>query len=295
MPGRKSQIHSLRFFWPSLFAGFLVCALSVQVTAQEPTGAAPRADPIKTKVNQSAFSQTQKEITREEAQAILTELRAIRELLQKLATQDRVLLIPADHPNETANRDTVYLRVTNHWHSLGREEAPITLLEFSDYQCPFCRAFDAEIFPEIRKEFIDSGKMRFVSLDLPLPQHPQAWITAEAVRCAGDQGKYWELRGALLTDQSSASEDLIKSAASLLSLDVNRLQICMSSHVHKNEIEEDVADADALQINGTPTFVLGRTLQGTLEGTILRGVMPYPALRERIDETLRRSGRVDRP
>jgi protein-disulfide isomerase len=180
--------------------------------------------------------------------------------------------------------------MANHWHSLGHEDAPTTLLEFSDYQCPFCRAFQTEIFPEIKKEYIDSGKLRFVSLDLPLLQHSEAQIAAEAARCAGDQGKYWELRDMLLTDQGTHHVDtVITGAASLLFLDISQLHSCINSQRHKGEIEEDAADADSLQINGTPTFILGKTAEGRLEGTVLRGVLPYPTFRERIDEILRSS------
>src|SRR2546427_11330434 len=272
-----------RFMFNILAVSVLIAGSQTVADAQQSSKSKPGQIPRHATENQDGSLHTRETITREQADAILAELRAIRELLQKQGSQDRLLLVPTDAPPANKDRIAVQVRVANHWHSLGREDAPITLLEFSDYQCPFCRTFHAEIFPEIKKQYIDSGKMRFISLDLPLPQHQQAQIAAEAARCAGDQGKYWELRSALLADQSSHSEDIIASAGSLLSLDVNRLRSCISSQQHKNEIQEDAADADSLQINGTPTFILGKTIGGSLEGTLLTGVMPYPVLQTKID------------
>jgi protein-disulfide isomerase len=223
---------------------------------------------------------------REQADAILAELRAIRELLQKQANQDRVLLVPSDPPNSDANRDIVQLGTAGHWHYLGQENAPVTLVEFSDYECPYCRVFHTEAFPKIKEEYIDTGKMRFISLDLPLPQHPEARRAAQAARCAGDQGKYWEMRDGLLAAQSSPSQDAIFSQARLLFLDAEKFRNCLNSNSHNSELEGDLADATFLQINGTPTFVLGRIKEGTLTGALLRGVMPYSALKTKIDQIL---------
>jgi protein-disulfide isomerase len=160
------------------------------------------------------------------------------------------------------------------------------MVEFTDYQCPFCRIFNREIFPKMRKEYIDTGKVRFVSLDLPLEQHSDAMKAAEAVRCAGDQGKYWELRAAILGDPRSPSENIIVEAARTLSLDPGLFNSCFGSGSHRTEIEGDQADAAFLQINGTPTFVLGKISQGNLNGTLVRGVLQYAALQQKLDELL---------
>jgi protein-disulfide isomerase len=127
-------------------------------------------------------------VTREQADAILAELRQIRQLLDK-QQQDAVQQIPSK----------VQISVASSWHAIGRDDAPVTILEFTDLQCPFCRQFHEETFPMIKKNYIDTGKVRFVSRDMPLKAvHPYAQKAAEAVRCAGDQGKYWELRNAIL-------------------------------------------------------------------------------------------------
>src|SRR5260370_35013491 len=80
------------------------------------------------------------------------------------------------------------------WYSLGRDDAPVTVVEFADYQCPFCRKFHSDTFVELKKNYIDTGKVRFVSRDLPLDFHPNAPGAALAAHCAGAQHKFWEMR-----------------------------------------------------------------------------------------------------
>ena len=85
---------------------------------------------------------------------------------------------------------------------LGQHDAPITLIEFSDYQCPFCQRFFQTTFPVLKTEYIDAGKLRYVFRDFPLDSiHPQARKAAEAGHCAGDQGKYWEMHDLLFQNQ----------------------------------------------------------------------------------------------
>ena len=237
----------------------------------------------------ATHAQAEHGITEEQAERILAELRAIRELLQKQMTQDRLLLVPADQPQRSDTDQNVEIGIANHWHSLGRQDAPLTLLEFTDYQCPFCRAFNSELFPRLNKDYVQTGKLRYVSLDLPLPQHPEARNAGEAARCAGDQNKYWEFRDAILNDKRSLSESTMTDLAHSLALNADALRTCITSHLHAREFEEDQADAAALQINATPTFVLGRTSEGQLHGTILRGVLPYPAFQAKLDEMLKTS------
>jgi protein-disulfide isomerase len=265
-----------------LVGTILALLLTNFASAQEP----PRASRVSLGAKNSR-ALAQDGITKQQADSILAELRAIRELLQKQMTQDRLLLVPAEQQPSTDQ--SVEVGVANHWHSLGREEAPLTLLEFTDYQCPFCRAFQSEVFPKIREQYVDTGKVRYISLDLPLGQHLEAGTAAEAARCAGDQHRYWEFRAAVLDDKRSPSEDILIDLARSLSLDTKIFRQCLTSHAHHLEVEEDRSDAASLQINATPTFVIGRTSQGRLQGTILRGVLPYPAFQAKLEEMLKTS------
>ena len=161
--------------------------------------------------------------------------------------------------------------------SLGDRGAPLTLVEFSDYECPFCAAFNRDAFPEIKKNYIDTGKLRFVHRDLPLPMHKNAREAAQAALCAEEQGAYWALRDALLANsecmrcEGSGVLALAKSAR----LDVPKLAACLSEKKHAADIDADIASARALKIDGTPTFILGRTTPEGVEGLVITGAQPY--------------------
>jgi protein-disulfide isomerase len=161
------------------------------------------------------------------------------------------------------------------WHSIGRDDAPATLVEFADYQCPFCRRFQAETFAQLKKNFIDPGKLRFISRDLPLDFHANALGAAEAARCAGDQGKYWEMRDALTSGTSGLSHEAIIRYAESLSMDRESFGGCLDGETHKTAIQKDLVDAQMLKISGTPTFILGKTDKEAIDGVRIVGAQPY--------------------
>jgi protein-disulfide isomerase len=220
-------------------------------------------------------------ITRDQAAAILNELRAIRQLLEM-----QQHAAPAALARPTPVPDKVKMSIADGWYSLGREDAPVTLIEFADYQCPFCRRFHSETFGQLKKNYIDIGKLRFVSRDLPLDFHPNAQRAAEAARCAGDQDKYWEMRDTLITHSADLSRDAILRYAQALALDASSFQRCLDGEKHKSAIEKDLADAQSLQVSGTPTFILGNTKKATIEGQRLVGALPYAAFDSAIRQLL---------
>src|ERR1035441_3210794 len=121
-------------------------------------------------------------ITREQADEILNELRQIRQLLEKEGEKGA----PAAPARAKLNLEGFQM--------LGRKDAPITVVEFTDYQCPFCRQSHTTVYGDVKRNFIDRGKVRFYSRALPLDSiHPDAFRAAEAARCAADQGQYWKL------------------------------------------------------------------------------------------------------
>jgi protein-disulfide isomerase len=124
-------------------------------------------------------------MTKGQADAILGELKQIRLLLQTRQNAGA----PASPPSPPQASEPVDIRIAADVHALGRLNAPVTMIEFTDYQCPFCRQFHRETFQALKKEFIDTGELRYVSRDLPLPMHKHALKAAEAARCAGDQGE----------------------------------------------------------------------------------------------------------
>jgi protein-disulfide isomerase len=209
-------------------------------------------------------------MTKDQADAILNELKAIHQLL--LNQQNAAAAKPAATAPIPAS-DKVQMKLASGWYSIGREDAPVTMVEFTDYQCPFCRKYHADTFAELKKNYIDTGKVRFISRDLPLDFHPYAQKAAEAARCAGDQNKFWELRDRMITNSADLSQDAILKMAKVDSLDMTTFRACLDADKHKAEIQKDAADASALGISGTPSFIIGKASKGTLDGDRVVGAV----------------------
>ncbi len=228
-------------------------------------------------------------VTREQADEIVNELRQIRQLLEKQEAQLTRALAQQRPTPSPATPQRVQMSVGTDMYTIGRADAPVTLVEFADYQCPYCKKFHSEVYSNLKANYIDTGKVRFVSRDLPLEFHPFALKAAEATRCAGDQGKYWEYRDVLYSSSGAPSDDVIKNAAETLSLDMHAFNLCLATDKYRSVIQRDSAEAAELQVTGTPTFVLARTEKDKLVGVRLVGIQPYASLRSAIDELLRNS------
>jgi protein-disulfide isomerase len=224
-------------------------------------------------------------ITKERADAIVAELKQIRQLLEKQQTQLALAMAPKPVP-APALPEKVHLSVDNGWHAIGRADAPVTLVEFADLQCSFCKKFHNDVFAELKKNYIDTGKVRFVSRDLPLEFHPFALKAAEAARCAGDQGKYWELRDALYSNAAPPNDDVISKVVEALVPDRSAFQACLSSEKYKMDVQKDAAEAATLHISGTPTFVLAKSSRDKLDGIRIVGAQPFVAFKTAIESFL---------
>src|SRR5262245_49978173 len=135
----------------------------------------------------------------------------------------------------------------------GKADAPLTLVEFTDYQCPFCSRFTQNTLPDIAKEYIDSGKVRLALIDMPLESiHQHAFKAAEASHCAAEQGKFWEMHDRLFANQQSL--DPWKPHAEAVALDVAKFEACMGSGKYAEAIRADIALAQKVGATGTPSF-----------------------------------------
>jgi protein-disulfide isomerase len=224
-------------------------------------------------------------ITREQADTIVAELKQIRQLLEK--QQAQMLRAASPAPTAPAVPDTAQMTVGHDWHSIGRADAPVTLVEFGDFQCPYCRKFHRAAYAQLKKNYIDTGIVRFVSRDMPLDFHPFAFKAAEAARCAGDQQKYWELRDALFSSADPPNDDVISKSVEVLSLDKDAFQSCLTSEKYKAAVQKDASDATVLQIDGTPTFVLAKSSNDKLDGIRIVGAQPYVAFQAAIESLLK--------
>lgn len=169
---------------------------------------------------------------------------------------------------------------------LGREDAPVTIIEFTDLQCPYCARFASSTFPELRRAYIDTGKVRFASRDLPLPFHPFAIPAAVASRCAGEQGHFWEYREALFAAQSRLGQEPYADLARDLGLDLGRFEACRRDGRQEADVRSDQAIARNAGIASTPSFVIGRLIDGRFQGEIISGAQPLEVFRARIEALL---------
>lgn len=162
----------------------------------------------------------------------------------------KVLLDPPRTSVEVAATDPVK----------GPASAPITIVEYSDFQCPFCARVNPAL-DQVRKVYGD--KVRIVFKDFPLPNHPEAPKAAEAAHCAGEQGKYWELHDRMFANQQALQVPALKQHATALGLDMNAFNQCLDSGKHAGRVAENLKSGEAIGVGSTPTlYVNGRPVIG---------------------------------
>jgi protein-disulfide isomerase len=158
----------------------------------------------------------------------------------------------------------------------GDPKAPVTIVEFSDFQCPYCKKSESTLHDILAKY---SGRVKLAYLDFPLREiHPQAQVAAEAARCAGEQGKFWEYHDALYAEQSKLDGPELLSRARALHLDEKSFQACLDSGKFKSKIEADLAQGSKVGVAGTPGFFVN--------GVFLSGARPEADFEKIIDSQL---------
>lgn len=172
---------------------------------------------------------------------------------------------------------------------LGSGNAPVVIVEFSDYECPFCARHESETLPQINKDYITTGKLRYVILELPKKDDPKesSYQAAEAALCAADQGKYWEIRKMLFQDIKKRKRDELIEVVQKVGIDRPAFEQCIDSHHHAETIRTVTRQADALKIPKIPAFILGlpdQTDSGHLKSVIkISGARPYNIFKAVID------------
>lgn len=162
---------------------------------------------------------------------------------------------------------------------LGKEDAPVTIVEFSDFQCPFCGRFEKDTFPKLKEEYIDTGKVKLVFRDFPLTNiHPYAQKAAEASECADEQGKFWKYHDKLFENQDALTVDDLKKYADDLNLNNNKFEKCLDSDSMKEEVQKDTDDGINYGVAGTPAFFIN--------GILLEGAQPFENFKQIIDDEL---------
>lgn len=174
--------------------------------------------------------------------------------------------------------------------SKGSADAKLTLVEFTDYQCPFCARHVKAVMPQVLKNYVDTGKVYYVIRDFPLSFHKNAKDAAYAAHCAGEQGKYWEMHDLLFDNQKALAKDKLSEHAATLELDVAAFDECMGSDRYVEKVANSLKDGKKAGIRGTPSFVVGMAQDGgkKVKGTkVIRGAVGFNVFKGVIDDMLK--------
>lgn len=169
---------------------------------------------------------------------------------------------------------------------LGDENAKVTIVEFSDFQCPFCKRYIDETHEQLKEKYIDTGKVKFAFRHYPLTSiHPNAQIAHEASECANEQGKFWEYHDLIFAQQDTWSPQTLADAttslvgyAGELSLNTDQFQSCVESEKYKQVVLDDLEAGSQVQVDGTPAFFVN--------GYRLVGAQPFSEFERVIEEEL---------
>ena len=160
----------------------------------------------------------------------------------------------------------------------GDVNAPVTIIEWSDFECPFCTRFYTNTLGQIEKEYISTGKVRFIYKDFPLNFHANAQKAAEAAECAGEQEKYWEMHDKLFEEGVSGGVESFKQFASDIGLNTAEFNGCLDSGEMASEVQNDFSEGSAIGISGTPGFIIN--------GKLVSGSQPFDVFKQIIDGEL---------
>jgi protein-disulfide isomerase len=241
----------------------------------------------------SSFAQTSIELTevKQQIESLKTaqtdmqkDLQTIKDILQAKQAP-----IAPPHPlGPTKNNPTV---VSLEGGAIrGNQNAKVTLVEFTDYQCPFCNRHFRDTMPQIENDYVKTGKIQYVLRDFPLESiHPLAFKAAEAANCSGEQGKYWEMHDQLFANQNALGAKDLPSYAQGLGLDLSKFMHCLESGRYIAKVRRDQAEAAEKGINGTPTFFIGLSdPKGSEIKAVAKivGAQSYSAFKAAIDALL---------
>jgi protein-disulfide isomerase len=191
-----------------------------------------------------------------EQQQIITRLDELKQLLQANGQPTKIAAPSRPQPPSTLDVHGENFR--------GDSGAHIAIIEYADFECPYCGEFERKTFPHILNDYIQTGKVKYYYRDLPLQIHGLAVPAARGARCAGEQGKYWEMHDSLFAKQNALSAPAVLDRAQTLGLDSKKFAECLSSDKYNEDIRKNTSDAQKYGIDGTPTFFIG-----TIEGDVV--------------------------
>ena len=202
--------------------------------------------------------------------------------------------VPQTNPQPTSNPNQPNTKIFVSYHDSpmkGNQNAPVTIVEFSDFQCPFCERFFSQTLPQLEQNYLDSGKARLVYRDFPLESiHPNAVAASLAAQCANEQGKFWQYHDMLFGNQdqwanldSGNTTTTFKQYAVQLDLNSNNFNTCLDSSKYLGVVQKNFQDGTMHSVSGTPTFFIGDDKDGYVQ---LVGAQPYSVFQQTIDQEL---------
>lgn len=224
----------------------------------------------------------------EELEAEVAELKdEVAKLRKEL---DEVLALAPIQQLIMENRPLDISMSVDHSPTLGENDAKLTLIEFSDFQCPYCGRHATNTFPSLMDQYVETGKVKYVFFDFPLGNHKLAPKASEAAHCAGEQGKFWEMHDELFANQRALQPEQLPVYAQQIGVsDMESFQECLDADKYASHIEARMRDGAKLRVSGTPSFGLGYTEddgKSVRVVKLIRGAQPLPQFQAQIDELL---------
>ena len=194
---------------------------------------------------------------------------------------------PGVAPDTSSGADSTILARADSARIKGNPNAPLWIVEISDFQCPYCRQWHESTYDSLMLEYVENGRARFAYLNLPLPNHANAVPAAEAAMCSGLQGKFWEMHDALFEHQQrwSASADpwpIFEELATAAGVDATQMRACADDDVLLALVHADASRAVEAGVQSTPTFLVGNIR--------LEGAYPFPDMKRIVDSVLAARG-----
>jgi len=239
-----------------------------------------------------ALAQTSSEIA--ELKKQIEELRLTQLAIQKDVEEIKAILLRVTEPPPSRGPVTeVSFDVPVAGRPMkGSAQAAVAIVEFSDYQCPFCGRYVAETLPRIASEYIASGRVQYFFVNFPIESlHPQAFRAHEAALCAGEQGKYWEMHDRLFANQRALAPEDLSGHAKAIGLDMGEYTPCFDSGRTAPQVRDDQALGQRAGVGGTPLFLVGTIESGATSVEAVRaisGAQPFAVFKQTLDEVLRR-------
>lgn len=173
----------------------------------------------------------------------------------------------------------------------GNQNAKVAIVEFTDYQCPYCERLFSGTFPQVKKDYIDTGKVKYFVMDFPLTQiHAQAQKAAEAANCAEEQGKFWEMHDKIFNNQSAIGVDDLKKYAGELGLNTSQFNSCLDDGKYADSVKKEQQAGEKYGVQGTPASFVGIVSGNTVKQAIqVSGAIPFETFKSTIEDVIKKT------